>query len=248
MIDRNCAVPLYYQVANYLREQIQKGILKPGDRIPSEWELVKEFNISRQTARQAIAELVAEGWIFRRAGKGSFVATPKITSQLTTMIGFMQKMVQQGFRVTTRVVSAGVVAASNIVASNLNIAPGERVIEIQRLRIVDEVPAVLQWAYLPFPRYAAVLDVDLSVNSLFVTLEQKCGIRLAYSRETVQAKIATSTEASILGIKEGDPLLLVEGILYGEGNEPVRYGRSLYRGDMFKLTVQSYEIVGQKLR
>lgn len=246
MVDRNSAVPLYYQVANYLREQIQKGILKPGDRIPSEWELVKEFNISRQTARQAISELVAEGWIFRRAGKGSFVATPKINSQLSTMIGFLQKMAQQGFRVGTRLISAGVVPAPEGVASNLKVAPGEKVIEIQRLRIVDEQPAVLQWAYLPFPKCVAVLEADLNKESLITTLQQKCGLKLAHSRDSVQAGIARGSEAALLGIKEGTPLLIVEGVLYSEDNEPIRYGKGLYRGDMFKLTVENYEILGRQ--
>lgn len=246
MFERDSPVPLYHQVADYLRQQIQSNILKPGDRIPSDWEMVKEFKISRQTARQAIAELVAEGWVFRRSGKGTFVATPKISSQLSTMIGFSQKMAQQGFRVSTQLISAGVVPATTSVASSLKVAPGEKVIEIKRLRLVDEQPAVLQWSYLPFPRCAALLEVDLSVESLIKTLHQKCGIRLVRSRDTVQPVVAKGIEAKILGVKEGEPLLVVEGVLYTEGNEPIRYGKGLYRGDMFKLTVENYEVLGQR--
>lgn len=245
VLERNSSVPLYHQVANFLREKIQNGYLKPGEQIPSEWDLVKELQISRMTVRQAIAELVSEGLLYRRSGKGTFVASRKISSQLTTMIGFSEKMARQGLKVTSRVLNMGLVKAGTTVAHNLNLSPGEQVIEIKRLRLVEGEPAVLQWSYLPFPRCAAILDADLAAGSLLKTLQQKCGLRLLRSRDIVAPTIARGEEARLLGVKEGTPLLLVEGVLYGEGEEPLRYGKGLYRGDKFKLTVENYQVLSK---
>lgn len=246
MLERNSSIPLYHQVANFLREKIKKGELKPGEQIPSEWDLVKELQVSRMTARQAIAELVREGLLYRRSGKGTFVASPKISSQLTTMVGFSEKMARQGLKVVSRILNAGLVPASVEVAQSLNLSLGEQVIEIKRLRLVEGEPAVLQWSYLPYPRCAAILDADLATGSLIKALQQKCGLRLVRSCDTVAPVIAQGEEARLLGVKDGTPLLLVEGVLYGEGGEPLRYGRGLYRGDRFKLTVENFEVLSRR--
>ena len=86
--DKDVPVPLYYQLKEIIREDIERGRLSPGRSIPSERELVDRYNISRMTVRQAISELVVEGYLYRQRGKGTFVAEPKIKQKLLRLRGY----------------------------------------------------------------------------------------------------------------------------------------------------------------
>src|SRR5665647_2612042 len=82
MLDETSPVPLYYQLQEIIRSRIESGQWQPGQQLPPEAELCEEFSLSRGTVRQALADLVREGLLHRRRGKGSFVATPKISQDL----------------------------------------------------------------------------------------------------------------------------------------------------------------------
>src|SRR5690349_20056601 len=142
-VDRSSPMPYYAQVAEILRERIRFGTWSAGAQLPSEAELCQMFNVSRPVIRQALQDLTTEGLVIREKGRGTFVATPKISERLfQRLTGFYEDMVDQGYTPVTRVLKQRVVPASPKVASHLRIEQGMPVIEIERLRSVQDEPLV----------------------------------------------------------------------------------------------------------
>src|SRR5215475_4846403 len=139
-IYRNSPVPRYHQLKEILREKIRAGEWKPGDLIPSERELSETYGISRMTTRQAITDLVNEGVFYREQGKGTFVTRNKITQQLMSLTGFTEDIRARGQNPSTRVLSARLGHADEIVAERLRVAPGQAIVLLQRLRLADGEP------------------------------------------------------------------------------------------------------------
>src|ERR1700743_3033651 len=129
--------PLYARVETVLASEIADGVLKIGDQLPTEDSLIARFEVSRITVRRAIQNLVGRGLVEIRRGKGTFVASPKITQELTELSGFVEDMHALGRKPTARVLSKEVVTADSIVAGHLALMKGERVVKVRRVRLAD---------------------------------------------------------------------------------------------------------------
>src|SRR5450432_2399049 len=149
-IVRKGPVPRYYQLKEIMRERIGTGEWKPGDLIPSERELSEQYGISRMTARQAITELVNEGLFYREQGKGTFVSRHKITQQLIHLTGFTEDISARGQRPGTKVISAAMHVADEVIAEKLHINPGTPIFRLQRLRLADEEPLAIELSQITF--------------------------------------------------------------------------------------------------
>ena len=150
-IDKSSPIPYYAQLKDALREKIEHGEWKAGDQIPSEPDLCRLFAVSRTVIRQALKDMAYEGLIVREKGKGTFVAEPKISESLIqNLTGFYQDMLERGQAPYSKVLKQAVIPASPKVAKYLSLAPGSLVIEIQRLRFVQDEPIVLVTTYLPY--------------------------------------------------------------------------------------------------
>ena len=162
-IDRANPLPYYVQLKEALRERIERGDWRQGDQLPSEPELCHSFNVSRTVVRQALQELEYEGLIVRERGKGTFVAAPKISESLVQRLtGFYQDMVNLGHIPVTRVLKQEIVPASHKTAAYLQLEEGSSVIQIDRLRYIDDEPIVLVTTYLPYSICPSVLKVQLT--------------------------------------------------------------------------------------
>src|SRR5512137_945518 len=127
-----------------LKEKVQTGIWSPGDQIPGEQDLCALYHVSRTVVRQALRELEYEGVIMRQKGKGTFISLPKISEGLVQKLtGFYQDMVERGLKPSSKVLHQVVSPASEKVARYLDIKPGDRVIDIQRLRYINDEPIQL---------------------------------------------------------------------------------------------------------
>lgn len=235
-VNSKLAVPLYLQIKEELRAAIEAGTLRPLERIPSEFELAERNSVSRMTARKAIDHLVNDGIVFRQPGKGTFVAEPKLSHGLSTQLSFSASMARLGHAVTTEVINAVVVRAPAHVARMLNLPGGAATVYLRRLRVVGGMPAALHASYLP-GLFGAILDQDLT-GSLSEAMAA-VGAQVATARDTVEAVNASEDEAGLLGVAPGAALVLVEGVAYSAGGEPLRYTEALYRGDRFRFAVAS---------
>lgn len=174
-IDESSALPLYYQVRETVRQQIEAGQWKRGDLIPSESDLQEAFGVSRATIRQALQELVADGLLIRKQGRGTLVATPKIAEALPRLVSFTEEMRMQDMVPSTREATVEIVDAPKRVAEALATRPGERFLRIERVRCANGEPIVLLVSYLP-----RALGVDPSEDfseSLYALLEGKYGVK-----------------------------------------------------------------------
>lgn len=234
-LDQGSPIPLYLQIEQRIGRAVHVGDLAPMSRVSSELELASIFGVSRMTARKAVDRLVAEGLLFRRQGKGTFVAQPKIAHGLSTQLSFSQAMTSLGLALSTRVLQQGMTPAPAEVANALKMAPGTSTVYIRRLRVVEGEPAAVHTSYLP-GGYGAILNLDLqgSLKSAMANV----GARVEHSVDTVEAVLASPDEAAVLGIEAGAPLLMIEGVAFGAG-APVRYTKALYRGDRFRFSVDT---------
>ena len=242
-VDRSHFIPYYVQVRNALLEQINSGNWQPGDQLPAEPELCRMFNVSRTVIRQALKDLEYDGVITREKGRGTFVARPKIDQSLAQKLtGFYQDMVDRGYTPATRILRQGVIPASPKVAERLELEVDTPVIEIHRLRGLPDEPFILDTAYLPYALCAPVLEADLSQRSLYAVLEQQLGLDIARGHRTLEAVRANEYEACLLQINKGDPLILLDSVVYLSHGTPIENLHAHHRGGRSRFEVELVRI------
>lgn len=231
-IDRNSYIPFYIQVIDSLTDYIESNKFPPGTQLPGEADLCETYDVSRTVIRQALQELDYKGLIFREKGRGTFVAKPKIHEGLfQELTGFYQDMVAKGHRPRSDVLKQEQVSASQKVASYLCLEPGAPVIQIDRLRYVNHEPIVLVTTYLPYDICPALLQVDLTDQSLYAYLESEHGLFIASGKRFLEAVVANQLEAELLKVDEGSPLILLNSVSYLKDGTPIEYFHALHRGD-----------------
>lgn len=249
-LDKNSPVPLYYQLAEWIRERIDSGELKPGDQLPSERELSEQTGISRMTVRQGVAFVVRQGTLVVKPGLGTFIAEPKLTHDALHLLGFTEEMIRQGWGTASQVLEQTVLSAPPRVAGQLDLSPGASVVKIVRLRLAQKTPLLLETVYVPAALCPGLEAEDLVTNSLYAMLEQKHGLRPKRARQSLESTIANDYEASLLGVEPGTAMILLEGVAYLDHDRPVEYFKAVYRGDRFKFELDSerntwaYEVPG----
>jgi GntR family transcriptional regulator len=238
-INRSSAIPYYVQVKDTIQAHIHAGTWQPGDQLPGEPELCRMFSVSRTVIRQALNDLVNKGFLIREKGKGTFVAQPKIRESLVQKLtGFYQDMVEQGHTPRTQVLRQESTPASRKVADYLQITPGTPVIAIERLRFVQEIPIQLVTTYIPFSLCSALLNVDLSNQSLYAFLEQTCGVTMAWGHRSIEAVPANDYEAHLLRVQRGAPLILLDSVSFLSDGTAAEYYHALHRGDRTRFEVE----------
>jgi GntR family transcriptional regulator len=230
-LDALSRQPLYVQVEDALAERIASGALPAGHQLPSEESLVSEFNVSRTTIRTTIQNLVRRGLVEIRRGKGTFVAPPRITQELTELTGFVEDMQILGRDATARLLDKKVVPASETVARQLGLPLGTDVVQILRVRLADGVPLSFDETYLPEELGQKIMADDLVTEPIFSLLEQKYSTPLLEAEYQLEASIADAAVAMALSVPPGSPIFLIERTSYSVGHRPVDYEKLHYRGD-----------------
>jgi GntR family transcriptional regulator len=244
-IDRASPVPFYFQLRKVLAEEIAAGRWEPGDRLPSEPDICKHFDVSRTTVRQALTELGAEGMIRRDRGRGTFVSMPRTSSWfLQSSHGFFDEARSEGRKVVSRVMRAEVAPLGGWACDALELPESETGVVLERLRCVDGRVVMFVETYLPRRFADVVLSADLENGSLYGALEQQMACRVTSGRRVVEATTAEEELAKLLEIPPGSPLLYVESVSYDEARAPFECYRAWHRADRTKIEVQ---VVGQDL-
>jgi GntR family transcriptional regulator len=229
---------LYDRVESVLAGEIADGSLPPETQLPPEEGLIERFRVSRTTVRKAIQNLVERGLVEVRRGKGTFVAQPKITQELTELTGFVEDMRALGRTPTARLLDERIVAASEAVAHHLALPPGALVVRLQRVRLADGVAMSFDETYLPRDIGEKVAANDLEAEPVFALLENKYDTPLVEAEYKLQAAAADSLAAQALQMPVGSPVLLIERTSYTTGNRPVDYERLHYRGDLIRFVTR----------
>jgi GntR family transcriptional regulator len=238
-IDFASPLPYYVQLMRLLGGKIANGELSPGAQLPGEPELCNLYGISRTVVRQALGEMEQQNLIVRRKGKGTFVAAPKVNESLAQKLtGFYRDMVERGYRVTTEVLHHRVAPANGKVAEYLQVELDSPVIDIRRLRFINDEPIQLVTSYLPYALCPRLAEVDLTQRSLYDVLENECGLIIARGRRFIEAVAANDSEAKLLRIERGAPLVMLDSVSLLEDGRPVEYYHAVHRGDRSRFEVE----------
>lgn len=230
-INHNSAIPMYKQVLNILSDQIAAGELAPGDRIPSEAELIDQFGVSRITVRAAISELVEDGVLTRSQGKGTFVAAPKSVYKANDLVGFSRSCILAGKTPFTKLISIEYVLPAAKHTEFFKISDTEKIICTKRLRYVDDVPTMLEINH--YPAKCAFLFEENLEGSLF-EIFQKRGIQIVNKVRTLETCFPTKEACELLQLPKNTPLLLFRDTQTDAGGHPLFLSKQLYNTEHLK--------------
>ncbi|HET9073509.1 MAG TPA: GntR family transcriptional regulator [Solirubrobacteraceae bacterium] len=224
-------VPKYYRLKQELLKQIDA--LAPGEALPSERVLAAQYETSRTTVRQAFQELVIEGRLQRVHGSGTYVSPPKI-AQALQLTSYTEDMRAKGIEPSSRLLDVRQLRADALLAEKLQIATGDRVVRIERLRMADGEPRAIEATHLSAARFPRLRQHLLKVGSLYRTLAEVYGIELGSAEETIETTLARPDEAALLETDVGLPMLMLSRHSFDTAGIPVEWARSVYRGDRYK--------------
>lgn len=225
--------PLYVQIKDQLRQRILEGGYQPHERLPSENALMKAFDVSRITIRQALRDLHNEGLVFSAQGKGTFVSKPKAEQSISHLQGFGEAMSEKGYEASARLLSVQELKAPKAVAAALKLEPGDDVVEVTRIRFLNREAMSLEHSYFPLDIGRRMFGIDLS-GDIFPMLENVFGVPLGEAHIRIEAALSDEQTQHHLGLAPGEPVMRVERLTHDRRGRPVDFEYLNFRGDSFK--------------
>jgi GntR family transcriptional regulator len=229
-LERQQGLSAHTQIEAEIARRIERGILRPGDQIPPERELVEQMQVSRMTLRQALTRLVDRGLLERQRGRGTFVREPKLVHSLSSLTGLHGELLSQGITPTARLLTSAEIPAPPAVANLLEVAEGYPVYCITRLRLGAGVPIAHETSYFPAHIVPGLLEEDLESGSIYKLMERYAA-RPVGAKQSLEPVVARADEAALLEIAPGSPVMLIERIARDARDRAVEYAKDIYRGD-----------------
>lgn len=228
-------ITLWRQLKVILRDMALTE-LNPGDRIPTEQELCERYGVSRVTVRQAVTSLVHEGVLARQQGRGTFVLPRKVEELLVEPESFMEDGVEtpEGLS-SARLLTAEQLPADKRLSIKLQLAPGEPLYKVRKLRLLSGEPASHKVAYFPAKLCPGLLQHDLASRSILEVLEREYSLEAVAIEETVECITADNYRSSVLSIPPGAPVILIERLYYDKSGIPIQFARVFFRSDRYRL-------------
>lgn len=240
-MNQDAKLPMYQQVKNYLIRKIESHEYKEGQKLLSERELSEKFQISRMTARNAILELVKEGYAYRDGARGTFVSSKKVKRNFLASAGFSDHMEKSGIEDReSRVMCFELVEADTWLSSRLSISLGTECFHLVRLRIGNGQPMAVDECYIPVNMAPTLMDHDFSKESLWKVLEHEYGHRPTQTRASIEIVSFEKREQNYLNVSERAKGFKVTYMNYDQHGEPLEYTITYYREDMF---IFEYELI-----
>lgn len=235
-LDRRSVIPLYYQIQQSLLEHIRSGEFKPGEPVPSEQEIAARLRVSRMTARQALKSLCDLGITYSQRGKGTFVSASKLEKNIRQVLSFTEEMSARGLRPRSKLLCFEAVPADEEIAAVLQVAPGESLFKLRRIRLADSSPMGIECSYIPQRLCPDLLQSFDPSTSLYRVLSQRYGIQMAVADEVIEADLANGEEARMLRVAKGSPVFIFTRTSSVQSGQPVEHVKSIYRADRYKIT------------
>ena len=229
--------PIYRQIRDILVNEIRE-FYKTGNILPPENELAQRFGVNRHTLRRAIDEIVADGLVERRHGKGVYVLEPAINYSIGSTTRFTETLQSQGKVTASRVLRKQIIPAKGGVASSLQIQEGESVIFIETLREVENKPFCIISHFLPYQLFPEVFEC-YELGSLHEFLKEQNDVETIRTESLISAVLPEADDASALNMPRQLPVLRVKSInLDSQTQIPVEYAVTRFRGDATQLSIK----------
>lgn len=237
MLDKQSPIPIYIQIEEQLKQQIQQGDFPIGTSIPSERELSERFLVSRMTVRQSITNLVNDGLLYREKGRGTFVASPKVEQPLNGLTSFTEDMESRGMVPSSKLIGFDILEPESDVAQELRLGEGDQVYFVERIRFADDKPMAIERTYLPVKQFPDLTEKSFQ-GSLYAVIENKQQLKISHATQRMEAGLVKKEDAVLLQIQAPAAVLLIERISFLEGDLPFEVVRSTYRADRYKFTTE----------
>ncbi len=237
-LEVNSFIPLYQQLYDNIRKQITVGVYKPGDKLPSEGDLCKEFNVSRITVRNALKQLVEEEILCKKRGKGTYVTIPARVEALCAGNSFTNSCHRINAKPSTKIIATSIERANKAACEALNIEQDDKVICMKRLRLIDDVPVIFEIDYFRM-EYMFLLKEDLEDSSLMETISKNISTQPKRVEDMFEVKYSNKEYSDLLKCATNMPLLKVRQLVYAENDEVLYYNEQYIRSDKYKYTVSA---------
>lgn len=243
MLSQRESTPLYEQLAKILRQQIEEGKIKHDYPIPSERKLCEKYNISRITVRQAISEMINEGLLYRKQGKGTYVARRKISQGLTRIVNFTRTVLDLGMKPSTRILGNEILPVDVQISKILDIPITSQVLKLTLLGLGDGEPLVLYESYFPLPLGKKMVKEAIhrqERGSSFSTYDlygESTGVFPGGVNQTFEAITTDEKLASIMKLRKGASIFMITSLFFTPDQRPLEFRKAMYRGDRYKFHI-----------
>lgn len=233
--------PFYYQLKQIIIDKIQNGELKPDDKLPTESEFCKHYGISKAPVRQALSELEDDNYIYKIRGKGSFVLSGYITQKGDQLKSFSDGIIALGHKPGAQLIEKKMLKADAETARNLNIAEGDEVLSVIRLRFIDGEIYSLNYSYFSLKQFPELSEVDFGATSIVEEIRNTLGAEMTVANVILEATATTFEMSNLLKRKVGSPLLQMNRTTYFRINQleqPLEFVRVYFVPDKYKFEVK----------
>ncbi|HFI0300839.1 TPA: GntR family transcriptional regulator [Streptococcus suis] len=227
----------YNVIANDVRRKILNGEYKANDQLPFEKDLCEVYEVSKMTVKKALDILVAEGLIIKRRGAGTFVKDLSVEEMEKMIVGSQMRGTSAYYptrTVTSKVLHFEIIAASEKVANKLNIPIGSFVYDIERVRILDGSPLVMENTFMPV---SVIPDLRLKhvEESIYEYIQDSLGMKIQSAHRNITVRKASDAEVQHLELEQGDPVGIVEQTGFLSNGTTFEYSISTHRYDTFSI-------------
>ncbi|HXS94330.1 MAG TPA: GntR family transcriptional regulator [Candidatus Limnocylindrales bacterium] len=234
-LDKDLPVPLYHQLQEVLKAEIETGAYQAEEQLPNETKLAERFGVSKITVRQALHGLSEMGYIRREHGRGTFVARRKFNEGPRELTSFTEEMRRHSVTAGAQIVAQSEEDASPQVAHALQLGAGARVYVLKRIRLADGEPVSVQTAHIP-AEFVPGMQLEPSA-SLYDVLQRQYHLFAARAKERYFAALADADASEVLQIAVGSPVFAVERITLLPNDKPFEFVQSIVRGDRYSIVL-----------
>jgi GntR family transcriptional regulator len=224
---------MYQQIKEAIYQEISSGNWPPGQRLMTEEELARKFEVSRMTARHALVELEREGVVARFRALGTYVADHRIRRRFDKLVSFAEMLRDYGMDPEVRTYNFVIQPADNTLAEILNTQPGESLIKTEQLQLADQLPISILKLYIIQALCPGITAKDFERSDYYDFLEEQYGIEIKYADLTIEAIAASDKQAQKLQVASGFPLLQLCRVSYDQYSRPVSYSKAVNRSDKY---------------
>lgn len=231
--------PLYMQLKQIIKEDIQKGVYQPGQKLPPEAEIGSTYGVSRITVRRAISDLVEEGVLHSQQGKGSYVRESKEKRELIYVGSFSDLTTASGKTPSVQILSNRIISADEKLAETFRIKTGDPVLKLQRLLFIDNQPFIIEVSYFHLGLMPEIEKFIGESLSTYQVMKNRYDIEPAYSEKTLEMILATEYECSLFHCDRGTPLYQLDKVSYDNQDRPLHYSQSIYVASKVIFTINT---------
>ena len=237
-INKNSPTPTYYQIQKQIRNKIENEEIALGEKLPSERKLSQKINVSRDTIRKAVKNLIAEGYCSKKVGKGIYVSKEKIPFNITNLRGTTSYINKLGLELKTEMIANEIQFPDKLLKSKLNINKKDNVLYLKRIRNINNQPLIMEESFLPLNLFPGLNNMDF-LDSLYKILNEKYNTFPDRSKGEINFKLASEAEANFLNVKLNAALLRRKSTVYTKDDLPIEYCVLTCRSDKFNFLYSS---------